>query len=220
MRSPALDSGDRKSTQLGFLGFGCRTDLRRIGVGVPAGPVASPRCSPSFPAGSGTRMARSFRLARLLAELGLGTLGPQPPTFNHDDLSADCVGARLPRCSSTDLSHAATSSTTASCAGGSTVVRPRNTQPCCSGMCRQGAMPDLAESAPERACIGQELCTDVRRLACLRRSPGGPLRERDPHARQQLSQLLRFRPARSESSASSSELPPRHQAPGTLLVER
>jgi transposase len=62
--------------------------------------------SPLFPAGSGTRTARSPRLERPLAELGPGVPEPKPATVSLDGGSSDRAGARVPRCTPAGLSHA------------------------------------------------------------------------------------------------------------------
>lgn len=110
--------------KLGFLGGGCCADLWRSGVGALVASGVGSRCSPWFPAGSGTRMARSLRLDRSLAELGPGVSEPQPTTVSHDGGRADRPRTRVLRCTPTGLSHAAMPSTRASHASGSMAVGP------------------------------------------------------------------------------------------------
>lgn len=81
-------AGYPPSSQLGKLGFpggGCGVDLRRSGFGVSVPPRGASRCSPWFPAGSGTRMARFLRFVRSLAELGPEVPEPQPTTASYND---------------------------------------------------------------------------------------------------------------------------------------
>lgn len=60
----------------------------------------------AVPRGNWQRMARCLRLERHLAELGPAASEPQPTTVRRDGGSADRVGARVPRRTPTDLSHA------------------------------------------------------------------------------------------------------------------
>lgn len=118
-RTKRQGNGRHQLGKLGFLRGSCFADLRRSGVGALVASGAGPRCSPRFPAGSGTRMARSLRLERPLAKLDPEAPEPQPTTVSHDGGSADRPGTRMPRCTPTGLSHAIRPSTRASPDGGS-----------------------------------------------------------------------------------------------------